>query len=578
MAPRTPTALDALADALVQHTCALDPFTATTAGVAGFDGQVPDFSPDGLAARTALDRATLAAVERLARDGAAPIDSGDTVTLAALRERLGLALELSDAGLDRDGSALVNVITSPVQAVRDVFDLMPTGTEQEWFDVARRLHGVGAVLAGTRASIGVVLDDPDAALHPTGRQALASAEQCDDLADPTAGQLADLVDRASAGAGAAAADSPLVRDLRAGLASAASAFETHARYLREEVAPRARTDDAVGGAAYALHSRSHIGATVDLRETYAWGLEEVARIEAEMAQVARAISPGASVPEAIAVLGADPARQVVGTDALREWMQELSDAALSSLADVHFDIPEPARRLDCRIAPSTTGGIYYTPPSEDFTRPGTMWWSVPQGVTSFGTWSERTTVFHEGVPGHHLQVAQTLYRSQLLNRWRRLLCWVSGHGEGWALYAERLMADLGWLEDPGDRMGMLESSLFRAARVVVDIGTHCGYRTPAALGGGRWDAGAMWAYLRSHTYQDEAVLRFEHLRYLGWPGQAPSYKVGERLWLELREQVRTAEGEAFDLRAFHRRALDVGSVGLDVLREAVLDGEGARRR
>ncbi len=569
-AVRAPTALDALADRLVVDTCALDPYTATVAGVAGHEGEVTDYSPDGFAARADLARHTLGALEGAEAVGPVdPVDPVDAVTLAALRERLGLQVQLADAGLDRSGLALLNVVESPLQNARDTFDLMATATPDHWAAVASRLHGTARVLSGTRASLAAVLGSSDPGLAPTRRQALACAEQCDALADPARGQLADLVTGARL-AGGEPLPPALAGDLGAGLAVAASAFAEHARHLREHVAPLARTDDAVGPEAYALHSRSFLGAAVDLEETYAWGLEEVARLEAEMASTAQQISPGASVPEAIALLEADPARRVEGTDALRAWMQELSDAAVAGLADVHFDVPEPVRTLACRIAPSASGGIYYTPPSEDFTRPGTMWWSVPEGVTSFGLWSERTTVFHEGVPGHHLQVAQTMYRADLLNRWRRLLCWVSGHGEGWALYAERLMADLGWLDDPGDRMGMLEGSLFRAARVVVDIGTHCGFEAPASVGGGRWGAERMWTYLRAHTYQADPVLRFEHLRYLGWPGQAPSYKVGERLWLELREQVRAEQGAAFDLRAFHRRALDVGSVGLDVLREALV--------
>ena len=203
--------------------------------------------------------------------------------------------------------------------------------------------------------------------------------------------------------------------------------------------------------------------------------------------------PGGTVADAIAALEADPARKLAGTDALQAWMQELSDRVVGELADVHFDIPAADPHLECRIAPTKDGGIYYTGPSEDFSRPGRMWWSVPEGVTEFSTWREVTTVFHEGVPGHHLQVAQTAYRSNLLNRWQRLMCWVSGHGEGWALYAERLMADLGYLDDPGDRLGMLDAQAFRAARVVVDIGMHLELEIPAGTGfhdGETWTPGA----------------------------------------------------------------------------------------
>jgi uncharacterized protein (DUF885 family) len=251
-------------------------------------------------------------------------------------------------------------------------------------------------------------------------------------------------------------------------------------------------------------------------------------------------------------------------------MQERADAAVADLAGTHFDIPEPVRTIECRIAPTHTGGIYYTGPSEDFTRPGRMWWSVPRGVTEFGTWRELTTVYHEGVPGHHLQVGQTMARGELLNAWRRNLCWTSGHGEGWALYAEWLMADLGYMDDPGNYLGLLDGQSLRAARVVIDIGVHCGFEAPAEVGGGAWTYDKAWQYLDAHANQGEAMMRFELDRYLGWPGQAPSYKVGERLWLQLRDELASREGSTFSLKDFHRRALDVGSVGLDVLREALL--------
>ena len=251
-------------------------------------------------------------------------------------------------------------------------------------------------------------------------------------------------------------------------------------------------------------------------------------------------------------------------------MQSKANEVILNLADSQFDIPGPVRRIECMIAPTQMGGIYYTGPSEDFSRPGRMWWSVPKGLTEFGTWRELTTVYHEGVPGHHLQVGQTVFRSELLNRWRRLDAWISGHGEGWALYAERLMAELGYMDDPGNRMGLLDSQSLRAARVVLDIGVHCGFEAPAEVGGGEWTYDKAWQFLTTHANMAEGFLRFELDRYLGWPGQAPSYKVGERLWLQLRDEVKARDGDAFDIKAFHRRALDVGGVGLDTLREAML--------
>ena len=362
--------------------------------------------------------------------------------------------------------------------------------------------------------------------------------------------------------------------------AARDATVDYARFLREELAPLGRDKEAVGREHYALASRYFLGATVDLEETFAWGLHELARIEGEMRQVADAIVPGGTVREAIAALDADPARRITGKEAFRDWMQALADKAISDLHGTHFDIPEQVRRIECMLAPTSDGSIYYTGPNEDFTRPGRMWWSVPEGIESFATWKEVTTVYHEGVPGHHLQVGQTTVRAELLNRWRRLLAWCSGHGEGWALYAERLMEELGYLSDPGERLGMLDSQAFRAARVVVDIGMHLELTIPDnnlldADGSGSFHVGERftpelgWEFMRAHCSTPDENLRFELNRYLGWPGQAPSYKVGERIWLQARADAQTRKGADFDLKAFHRAALDLGAVGLDPLRAAL---------
>ena len=228
----------------------------------------------------------------------------------------------------------------------------------------------------------------------------------------------------------------------------------------------------MGRELYALHSRRFLGATIDLDETYEWGIEELSRMVAEQESIAHEIKPGASVEEAVAFLEQDPARRLKGTEALQRWMQQTSDKAVEELGRTHFDIPEPIRTLECMIAPTKEGGIYYTGPTDDFSRPGRMWWSVPEGVEEFDTWRELTTVYHEGVPGHHLQIAQAVYNRAELNSWRRLLAGGSGHAEGWALYAERLMEQLGYLDDPADRLGMLDGQRMRAARVVLDIGLH----------------------------------------------------------------------------------------------------------
>ncbi|KQS22229.1 DUF885 domain-containing protein [Frigoribacterium sp. Leaf186] len=553
--PRTPTPVDAVAERWVDTLCELDPMTATWIGREGRTGEYGDYSPEGHARHVDAVRATLTELA-----ATAPVDDVDRVTRDDLTSELELELEYAEQRLElRD----LSVIASPAQGVRDVFDLMPTESEGDWADVASRLGHVGTALGQyvetLRAGIA-------GGVTPARRQVEKVAEQCARIGADD-GFFTEFVAGARLGDDSAPGGA-LARDLTAGASSAAAAYDGLRRFLLDELLPAATPEDAVGRDAYALHSRRFLGATVDLDETYEWGIDELARMVSEQEAVARQIEPGASVARAIELLDADPARQLHGTDALRDWMQGLSDRAVAELGRDQFDIPEPVRRLECRIAPTKDGGIYYTSPSDDFSRPGRMWWSVPEGVTRFGTWRETTTVFHEGVPGHHLQLGQAVYNRATLNTWRRQLAGSSGHAEGWALYAERLMDELGWLGDPGDRLGMLDGQRMRAARVVLDIGVHLGKPFPG--GGGRWDAANAFAFMSENVNMDTEFVRFEVDRYLGWPGQAPSYKVGQRIWEDLRADRARRDGAAFDVKAFHRDALQLGGVGLDTLRRALL--------
>ena len=560
---RPSTPIDAIADAWVLTLARLDPIAATGMGISGYDHLWPDGSPAGHEETAEAVRAVLAEL-----DSATPVDEIDRVTVAAMRERLGLQLELHEADELLGG---LNSIASPVQGMRDIFDLMATSTAQDWETIATRLGSLPRAAAGVAESLRLAASRGRVAAV---RQVTECIRQCEDLAGEES-FFTDLV--RSAAVDAALADAPdaagLASRLEEGAVAARTAYADLAVFLREELAPLAPANDAFGRERYARWSRYFLGAAVDLEETYAWGLAELDRVIAEQEEVAAQIAgPDASLEDAIAVLDADPSRILADTGALQAWMQQTSDAAIEALNGVHFDIPGPVLTLECRIAPTQSGAIYYTQPSDDFTRPGRMWWSVPKEVTVHTTWREKTTVYHEGVPGHHLQIAQTVFDRERLNSWRRLACWVSGHGEGWALYAERLMADLGFLDDAGDRLGMLDSQRMRAARVVFDIGVHLELPCPERWGGGTWDADKAWEFFRANVAMPESSLRFEWMRYLGWGGQAPAYKVGQRLWEHSRDEALAAAeagGAEPDLKEFHRRALALGSVGLDVLREAL---------
>jgi uncharacterized protein (DUF885 family) len=558
---RTERRVDQIADRYVEEYAALDPISAAYMGISGYDDRLTDFSPEGFESREALTRTALADAR-----AASPVDEREAVARDAFLERLGLEVELDEAGISR---SRVSVIGSGLHAVREVFDLMSTSTEEDWANVDARLAAMPQALKGYRRTL---TDEAANGRVSAARQYREVVAQVASWTGRT-GQGGDLL-----GNLVAQCDVPtLMPQLEQHAASANDALDEFAAFLSQELAPLGRATDGVGREEYRLASRYFLGATIDLDETYAWGWEELKRLEDDMDDTAGRILPGAAREAAVDHLEHDPARRITGREAFREWMQELADRTLSELGDTHFDIPEPIRRIECMLAPTNDGGIYYTGPSEDFTRPGRMWWSVPDGIEDFHPWREVTTVYHEGVPGHHLQVAQTALRSDVLNRWQRLMCWVSGHGEGWALYAERLMDELGYLDDPADRLGMLDAQALRAARVIVDIGMHLELEIPAdnPFGfhpGERWTPDLGLEFMRQHCAMDDAFIRFEVNRYLGWPGQAPSYKVGERIWLEARDQARARAGQAgraFDLATFHRQALDLGGLGLEPLQRAL---------
>lgn len=553
---RAKTAIDAVADAYTETLLELDPGFATELGFPGHETEYRDYSPAGVEAWAEATRETLGRLTDLE-----PADDVDRVTLDAMQERLGLELEIHATGLNL---ADLNNLASPAQEIRAIFDLMPTATAEQWSHIAGRMHNIPDALSGYISSL---RSGMDRGLVAAERQIKIVIGQTAKYAED-GGFFDDFVSNASLDDGEL--PDQVRQELASGSAAARTAYSRLGAFLQDELLPAAPAKDAVGRDHYALMSRRFLGAVVDLEETYRWGVEELDRVIAEQEVVAHEIKAGASIEEAMTILDETPELQLQGTDALQAWMQQLSDKAVDELAGVHFDIPDLMRTIECKIAPTHEGGIYYSGPSDDFSRPGRMWWSVPEGEDSFTTWKETTTVYHEGVPGHHLQIATATMQRGLLNNWRRNAVWVSGHGEGWALYAERLMQELGYLDHPGDRLGMLDAQRMRAARVVFDIGVHLELDVPERWGTGTWTPEKGYEFLKKNIAISEGQLDFEFNRYLGWPGQAPSYKIGQRLWEQIRDEVRNREGDAFDLRDFHTRALNLGSVGLDTLRRALV--------
>ena len=550
---RVPSKIDALAEHWYATLINLSPELATSVGSKIGADKLSDQSP-------AADEHFNAERNRFLVQlrNTEPADAVDEVTKHAMLTQLELENEYFEAKLSERN---LNVIASPAQGIRDIFDLSPTETEEDWQNLAGRMNAVGGALAGYVETLRAGIAHKNT---PARRQVKEVAKQVKQL---TANKGFFLDFAKSASISGEELPKSLRKDLKRAAEAATQSYLLFGNFLSGELLDAAKKRDAVGRDHYQLASREFLGATVDLDETYEWGIEELARVTAEQEAVANKIKRGATVEEAIKKLDNDEARKLQGSKALQAWMQQLSDTAIEELGKTHFDIAPELRALECMIAPTNTGGIYYTGPTDDFSRPGRMWWSVPAGVETFQTWRETTTVYHEGVPGHHLQVAQAVFNKNELNSWRRNLSFSSGHAEGWALYAERLMQDLGFLDDLGDQLGMLDGQRMRAARVVLDIGVHLG--KPRLDGEGKWDHAYAREFMGKNVHMAPEFIDFEVNRYFGWPGQAPSYKIGQRIWEQLRDDAAARAGKNFDIKAFHTKALNLGGLPLETLKMAL---------
>lgn len=557
---RVPTRVDGIADEYFRAKLRLNPAWAIELGAPEPGWGYSDYGPAGQAAELEVARAAAAELTR-----AEPADDVDRVTAHALTAQVDLETELHERGL---AGSRVNNISSPVQKIREAFDNLPKLSEQDWEVIARQLHSVPAAVDSAIEGI----------RHQQRHGPVSASAQLANAAHQAEGYAGTNGSFMSLSHSSRVVQLPeaLREEVYSGVADAREAYARFAAELHV-MARDAPVTMAVGPEEYRVRLQQFTGLGLDLQGVYEWGVGLLQRVVAEMNAVAARIQPDHVGPDriraAMQALDEDPHRQLHGRHELITWMEGVVDHAMDALSGTHFEITEPMRALECRIAPTADGGIYYTPPSADMRRPGRMWWSVPEGKEVFRTWGERTTVYHEGVPGHHLQFSTAVAHGDHLNLWRRLGLWVSGHGEGWALYAERLMAELGFLEESGDRMGMLNAQRMRAARVVFDIGFHCGYRIPEGLGevlggarpGEIWSPQDGWEFLRANIVMDTESLRYEWLRYMGWPGQAPSYSIGMEAWQRARHHAATSAGRDFDLPAFHTRALSLGSVGLETL-------------
>lgn len=544
-----------ISDRYTEAYCDMDPIHATYMGVEGRDHLWSDLSPDGSAALADLARSTRDAL-------LAHLDHPDPVQADAAKI---MAAYLSDgvSSYERGNwKRNLNHSASPYQSALGVFDLMPKAGPAAWSDIVRRMTTFDALLDGYRQSLALGLAEGDTAAR---RQVESVIEQARVVAAPD-NRFSDYPKTAASTGGDSAAVASAVDVVR-------SASEDLAAWLESDYLELARPEDAAGEERYMADLDRFLGTRIDLHETYQWGWSEVHRLMEEMRRTSAEIDPDRSIYEVIELLDNDPNRASANHDEFARFVQGIQDQAMRQLDGDHFDVPDEIKTVTVSIAPPGGPlGAWYVGPSEDFSRPGSIWYALGERV-QIPHWQEVTTAYHEGFPGHHLQVGIATLMEDRQSRFHRLSIWYSGAGEGWALYAENLMDELGFFEKPEYRLGLLASQLFRSARVVVDIGCHLGLQIPddAPLRPGQtWGYDAAVEYMNRIALQAPDVAVSEVKRYLGWWGQAISYKVGEREILAMREDVRRAEGSAFDRKGFHRRLLEAGAIRLDHLREAVL--------
>ncbi len=566
MTNHDPRPVRACADDYVQQFAELEPLTATMLGLPVGQDRLPDLSPAGREAVDNLRRATLAKLDEVERTAAAAgfADGDERRCARLLRERLDTELTISAS--DEHLRAVSNIF-GPPQAVRGTFLLMPTATPDDWATIARRIGCVPAAFGQYQASLA----------EGARRGLFAAPRQVETVAGQFTDWLATGGGRGWFGdfAAGAPADAPasLHADLAAASAAADAAVAALRDWLRSDYLPAAAgTPDGVGAARYQAGARRWNGTNLDLSEAYDWGWSQFRQILAEMNAEADRILPGANPVEAMRHLD-EHSEAVDGVEHIRDWLQQMMDSAISNLAGTHFDLADPIKVVEARIAPpGSAAAPYYTGPSKDFSRPGRTW--LPTlGKTRFPVWNLISTWYHEGVPGHHLQIAQWRYLSSQLSLYQTSVGGVSACSEGWALYAERLMDELGYLEAPGARMGYLDAQLMRAIRVIIDIGMHLQLEVAAdwqAGAGQRWSPELALEFFAAHSGRERDFLESEVVRYLSGPGQAISYKLGERAWLAGRDAAKSARagrGEEFDLKAWHMAALSLGALGLDDLAE-----------
>lgn len=553
----------ALSERYVEAFAAIAPIEATLAGIGGHDHRWGDLGPGGIDARSSLLRRTREAIDELPSAS----DPHDVLAVRVLDELIDGEL----ARLDHDDHLRdVAHLGSTIPAIGNALEVQDASSTAGRLALLRRLETLPEALSAWCERLEVALE----------REVLVAARQVRSTIDQLhAGIAVDGIHRRLVTR--IVEDSPEFADrARAALHGIVGASQTTARFLQDRYLPRALTTEGIGRERYLRAARELLGAELDPEDAYRWAWTELDRLIERAREVAATIDGDRDLREVLAMLRTDPRYASSSPETFRAAMLARQYDALEWLADEHFDVPEPIRDVEVMLAPPGGAlGASYVAPSEDLSRPGSIWWSLGH-ARQIPLFDEVSTGYHEGFPGHHLQVGIQHMLADRLSRAHRTLIWNPGYGEGWALYSETLMDELGAFDEPQYTLGYLVSALLRAARVVIDIGLHLDLPVPDHA---PFHPGESWNFdLAVEALETLGALPHDYAvseatRYLGWPAQAITYALGERVILELREERRQREGDAFDLKRFHADVLGSGPVGLDHLRELVCPPVAAPR-
>jgi uncharacterized protein (DUF885 family) len=537
---------------------AWDPLVATVLGDRRFDAQLPIRDREAIEARRRWIDDVLPRVRAVDPAG---LTAADRVTRAALVEQLSMDAADVQAWL---AEWSVDPLGGPHIAALDLADLQPVSTPEQAEAMVERWRGIGpwidSFAANLRAGIGdgrIAVRTPVAKVVDEIRETLATPDEALPLLRPA------LVDHPDWPAGT---QSRFRRDIAAAVRdSVRPALERYLATIEDEVLPRARPDERPGiselpGGAetYASLIRAHTSVDLAPEEINRIGLEETARIDAELVELGSRTLGAGTLPAVLERLRTDPALHFTTRDEVFETAERSLARATAAIASWFGILPRAAcvvTRMQPHVEKHSTIA-YYREPAVDGSRPGEYHVNTSEPHTR-PRYEAEALAFHEAIPGHHLQVAIAQERQHLPDFRRHL--GPTAYVEGWGLYTERLSDEMGLYTGDVDRLGVLSYDAWRACRLVVDTGLH-------ALG---WSRRRAIDFMLAHSALAENNIVNEVDRYIVWPGQALAYKIGQLEILRLRREARDRLGSRFDIRGFHDAILGEGPLALASLRQVV---------